>query len=191
MRHTFVALVEDKPGVLNRVVSLFRRRTFNIESLTVGHTDHPGISRITIVVDSEQVAVERITPYLYKLINVLQVEDLTHVPMVNRDLAMVKVRATPDRRVAIMQLVDVFRARVVDVTNDSLIAEITGDEDKIDGFVDVLRPYGIIEMVRTGVVAMERGANTALAPAYTSQNNRSSYHGSTPDNGRYIQASAD
>lgn len=190
MRHTFVALVEDKPGVLNRVVSLFRRRTFNIESLTVGHTDQPGVSRITIVVDSDQVAVERITPYLYKLINVLQVEDLTHVPMVNRDLAMVKVRATPDRRVAIMQLVDVFRARVVDVTNDSLIAEITGDEEKIDGFVDVLRPYGIIEMVRTGAVAMERGSSTALAPAYTAQNGRSSYR-MAPDNGRYVQAAAD
>ncbi len=190
MRHTFVALVEDRPGVLNRVVSLFRRRTFNIESLTVGHTDQPGVSRITIVVDSDQVAVERITPYLYKLINVLQVEDLTNIPRVNRDLAMIKVKATPDRRVAIMQLVDVFRARVVDVTNDSLIAEITGDEDKIDGFVDVLRPYGIIEMVRTGVVAMERGASTALSPSYAEKGNHNGYR-PAPENGRYMQAAAD
>ncbi len=162
MRHTFVALVEDKPGVLNRVVSVFRRRLFNIESLTVGRTHQEGVSRITIVVDSDETNVDRIMPYMYKLINVLQVEDLTYAPMVSRDLAMVKVTATPENRAAIMQLAEVFRARVVDVTQDSLIAEITGDEEKINGFVEVLRPYGIIEMVRTGVVAMERGTSTLI-----------------------------
>ena len=162
MRHTFVALVEDKPGVLNRVVSVFRRRTFNIESLTVGRTHQPGISRITIVVDSDQTDVERIMPYMYKLINVVQVENLTYAPRVSRDLAMVKVNATPENRSAVMQLAEVFRARIVDVANDSLIIEITGDEEKIDGFVDVLRPYGIIEMVRTGIIAMERGTSTLL-----------------------------
>lgn len=162
MRHTFVALVEDKPGVLNRVVSVFRRRTFNIESLTVGRTHQPGISRITIVVDSDQTDVERIMPYMYKLINVIQVEDLTYAPRVSRDLAMVKVNATAENRSAVMQLAEVFRARIVDVANDSLIIEITGDEEKIDGFVDVLRPYGIIEMVRTGIIAMERGTSTLL-----------------------------
>ncbi len=162
MRHTFVALVEDKPGVLNRVVSVFRRRAFNIESLTVGRTHLEGVSRMTIVVDSDDTDVERIMPYMYKLINVLQVEDLTFAPRVSRDLAMVKINATPENRADVMKLAEVFRARVVDVTNTSLIIEITGDEDKIDGFVDVLRPYGIIEMVRTGIVAMERGTSTLI-----------------------------
>jgi acetolactate synthase-1/3 small subunit len=158
MRHTLVALVEDKPGVLNRVASLFRRRAFNIESLTVGHTEKPGISRMTIVVNSEQVDAERVVAYLYKLVNVVQVEDLANVPSVRRDLAMVKVNASSENRTQIMQLVNVFRARIVDVTNSSLIIEVTGDEEKIDSFVDILRPLGIIEMVRTGSVAMARGS---------------------------------
>ena len=158
MQHTLIALVEDKPGVLNRVASLFRRRAFNIESLTVGHTDQPGISRMTIVMDSDDASAERVTSYLYKLVNVIQVEDVTSRPTVNRDLAMIKVAVSPANRTEIIQLVDVFRARIVDVANDSLIIEITGDEEKIDGFVEVLRPYGIIEMVRTGIVSMLRGA---------------------------------
>jgi acetolactate synthase I/III small subunit len=158
MQHTLIALVEDKPGVLNRVASLFRRRAFNIESLTVGHTDQPGISRMTIVIDSDQVSIERATSYLYKLVNVIQVEDLTTRPTVTRDLAMIKVSVTPTNRTEIIQLVDVFRARIVDVANEAMIVEITGDEEKIEGFVEVLRPYGIIEMVRTGVVSMLRGA---------------------------------
>jgi acetolactate synthase-1/3 small subunit len=170
MRHTFVALVEDKPGVLNRVVSVFRRRTFNIESLTVGQTHQKGISRVTIVVDSDKTDVDRIMPYMYKLINVLQVEDLTYAPRVSRDLAMVKVNVTPENRADVMKLAEVFRARVVDVTNTSLIIEITGDEEKIDGFVDVLRPYGIVEMVRTGIVAMERGTSTLINNQVDNQN---------------------
>ena len=170
MRHTFVALVEDKPGVLNRVVSVFRRRNFNIESLTVGHTHQVGISRITIVVDSDQTEIERIMPYMYKLINVLQVEDLTHTARVSRDLAMVKVNATAENRSVIMQFAEVFRARIVDVGSDSLIIEITGDEEKVNGFVDVLRPYGIIEMVRTGIIAMERGTSTLLNNMAETQN---------------------
>lgn len=166
MNHTIVALVEDKPGVLNRVASLFRRRAFNIESLTVGHTEQPGVSRMTIVVNSDDLSIERLIAYLYKLVNVIQVEDLTHVPRVTRDLAMIKVSATPENRTHIMQTVDVFRARIVDVTNTSFIIEITGDEEKIEGFVEVLRPLGIIEMVRTGVVAMARGG----APLYVNGN---------------------
>ena len=158
MLHTLIALVEDKPGVLNRVASLFRRRAFNIESLTVGHTDQPGISRMTIVIDSDQVSANRVTSYLYKLVNVIQVEDLTSRPTVSRDLAMIKVSVTTTNRTEIIQLVDVFRARIVDVANDSMIVEITGDEEKINGFVEVLRPYGIIEMVRTGMVSMLRGS---------------------------------
>src|SRR5512147_2605558 len=147
MKHTLIALVEDKPGVLNRVSSLFRRRAFNIESLTVGHTNQPGISRITIVIDSDNSSVERVTSYLYKLVNVIYVEDVTARPTVSRDLAMIKVAVTATNRTEIIQLVDVFRARVVDVANESLIVEITGDEEKIDGLVEVLRPYGILEMV--------------------------------------------
>ena len=169
MRHTFVALVEDKPGVLNRVVSVFRRRLFNIESLTVSHTHQAGISRITIVVDSDNTEVERIIPYMHKLINVIQVEDLTHEPCVSRDLAMIKVSAPPETRSAILQLVEVFRARVVDVANDSLIIEITGDKEKIDGLVEVLQPYGIIELVRTGIIAMERGIPRLLNKTYENQ----------------------
>jgi acetolactate synthase-1/3 small subunit len=159
MQHILVALVEDKPGVLNRVASLFRRRAFNIESLTVGHTEKAGISRMTIVVDSDQTDAERVVAYLYKLVNVIQVEDLVSVPSVRRDLAMVKVTATAENRSEIQQLVDVFRARIVDVTNNSLIIEITGDEEKINGFVELLRPIGIIEMVRTGAVVMARGVS--------------------------------
>ena len=157
MKHTLIALVEDKPGVLNRVASLFRRRAFNIESLTVGHTEKPGISRMTIVVNSDEISAERVVANLYKLVNVIQVDDLGRTTAVSRDLALVKVSADSVNRIEIMQLVEVFRARIVDVANDSLIIEITGDEEKIDSFVEVLRPYGIIEMVRTGVVAMARG----------------------------------
>lgn len=164
MNHTIVALVEDKPGVLNRVASLFRRRMFNIESLTVGHTEKEGVSRMTIVIDSSQTNVDRVVMYLYKLVNVLQVEDLSEIPVVSRDLAMIKVGADVENRASIMQLVDVFRARIVDVGGDSLIIEITGTEDKIDGFVEVMRPFEIIEMVRTGIVAMGRGSAALVPP---------------------------
>jgi len=163
MEHIFVVLVEDKPGVLNRVASLFRRRAFNIESLAVGHTDQPGISRMTIVVDGEKVNAERVIAYLYKLVNVIQVEDLSVAPMVRRDLAMIKVMATAENRAEIMQMVDVFRGHIVDVTSSSMIVEITGDEEKINGFIEVMRPQGIIELVRTGSVAMGRGTNSLLA----------------------------
>ena len=163
MYHTIVTLVEDKPGVLNRVASLFRRRAFNIDSLTVGRTETAGISRMTIVVDSDEVSIERLTAYLYKLVNVIQVFDLTDTPTVNRDLVLIKVQAAPEMRSQILQLVDVFRARIVDVASNSFIIEITGDEEKIEGFIDVLRPWGIIEMVRTGIVTMARGVST-IAP---------------------------
>ena len=162
MEHTLVVLVEDKPGVLNRVASLFRRRAFNIESLTVGHTEQPGTSRMTIVIDGDQTHVERVTANLYKLVNVIQVADLVGMPEVSRDLALIKVSVKASNRSEVVQLVEVFRSRIVDVANDSLIVEITGDEDKINSFVEVLRPFGILEMVRTGVVAMARGVAPAL-----------------------------
>jgi len=163
MEHTLVTLVEDRPGVLNRVASLFRRRGFNIESLTVGHTETPGVSRMTIVVDSTPQNIERLIQYLYKLVNVIKVDDVTHETTMVRNLAMIKVSADEKKRMEIMQLVEIFRARIVDVTNESLIIEITGADEKIDGFVDVLRPFGIIEMVRTGVIAMTRGSSSALS----------------------------
>ena len=162
-QHNLVAYVEDKPGVLNRVASLFRRRAFNIESLTVGHTEQSGVSRMTIVVDADDMTARRIEANLYKLVNVLRVDDVTEKSSVVRDLALIKVAVNTANRTEVMQLADVFRARIVDVTNDSVIVETTGTEDKIEGLIEVLRPFGIIEMVRTGIVAMARGA-TAVSP---------------------------
>ena len=156
MLQTFVVYVEDKPGVLNRVASLFRRRAFNIESLTVGHSVQEGVSGMTILVEADELTAVRIEANLYKLVNVLKVENVTNQPSVVRDLALIKVRADNGSRREIIQLADVFRARVVDVANTPCIVEVTGTEDKIDGLVEVLRPFGIIEMVRTGVVAMHR-----------------------------------
>ena len=157
----FTVDVEDTPGVLTRVASLFRRRAFNIDSLTVGRTASPGISRMTIVVEAEGDAARRVEAHLYKLVNVIRVENVTTRPAVLRDLAMIKVATTAETRAQIMQLADVFRARVVDVSPDSLVIEITGTEDKVDGLIEVLRPYGVIEMARTGQLAMCRGTSSA------------------------------
>jgi acetolactate synthase-1/3 small subunit len=157
MTTTFVVRVEDRPGVLTRVAEIFRRRAFNIESLTVGHTETPGVSRMTIVVEADESAARRLEAHLYKLVNVLRVDNISDRPAVFRDLAMIKVATTAETRAQVMQLVEVFRARVVDVGPTSLIIEITGTEDKIDGLVEVLRPYGVLEMARTGRVAMPRG----------------------------------
>ena len=156
-KHTFVVHVEDRPGVLNRVASLFRRRAFNIESLTVGHTETDGVSRMTIVVDTDPNGARRLEANLYKLVNVLRVTDLTGEAAVVRDLTLIRVAASHETRTHVMQLVDTFRGRVVDVAPDSLIIEATGTEEKIDGLLGVLRPYGVLEMVRTGRVAMARG----------------------------------
>jgi acetolactate synthase I/III small subunit len=161
MLHTFAVYVEDKPGVLNRIASLFRRRAFNIDSLTVGHTETEGVSRMTIVCDADETSARRIEANVYKLVNVLRVDDLSQLSSVARELAMVKVSATSENRAQVMQLADVFRARVVDVSPESLIVETTGTEEKIDRLLDVLRPYGVLEMVRTGRVAMVRGARPA------------------------------
>lgn len=155
--HTLVALVEDKPGVLNRVASLFRRRNFNIESLTVGHTHIPGVSRMTIVVGAGRTDAYLVEMNLNKLVNVISVRDVTQDRTVSRDLALIKVRADAAARAEISQIVDIFRAKIVDVSQASLIVEITGDEAKIDSMIGLLQPFGIIEMVRTGRVAMVRG----------------------------------
>jgi acetolactate synthase I/III small subunit len=157
-RHTFVAYVEDVPGVLNRVASLFRRRGYNIESLTVGQTEKEGVSRMTFVMEGDDTTARLMEANLYKLVNVLRVQDVTYVPSVLRDLALIKVSAPPAVRAQVLQVVEVFRARVVDVATEALVIEITGTEDKIMGLVEVLEPFGIIEMVRTGLVAMTRGA---------------------------------
>jgi acetolactate synthase-1/3 small subunit len=143
--------------VLNRVASLFRRRAFNIESLTVGHTQEPGVSRMTIVVDGERTDTEKVAQNLYKLVNVIKVEDVTEEPSVMRDLALIKVGASNGSRSEVMQIVETFRARVVDVGLETLTVEVTGTEEKINGLVEVLRPFGVEEMVRTGRVAMTRG----------------------------------
>jgi acetolactate synthase I/III small subunit len=166
MMNTFVVYVENKPGVLSRVASLFRRRAFNIDSLTVGRTEKPEVSRMTITVDADQDQVRRIEANLYKLVNVLLVENITGEPAIIRDLAMIKVGATHEARSHVLELASVFRGRVVDVSTESLTIEITGAEDKIDGLLEVLRPYGVLEMVRTGIVAMRRGSSPpAAAPA--------------------------
>src|SRR5262245_57872599 len=157
MLHTFAVYVENKPGVLNRVASLFRRRGFNIESLTVGHTETTGVSRMTVVVDTDEYGARRLEAHLYKLVPCRRVDNITNTPAIARDLALIKVGATGEARTHVMQLVDVYRARIIDVSPESLVIETTDTEDKIDSLVEVLRPYGVVEMVRTGRVAMARG----------------------------------
>jgi acetolactate synthase-1/3 small subunit len=161
MKQTLIALVQDHPGVLDRVASLFRCRNFNIESLTVGHSEAPGISRMTLVVDCDSEAHrEQVVKQFHKLIEVTKViEDATPDRAVYRELALVKVAATLETRSSIIQLVDVFRAQVIDVAQSSMTIEITGDEDKVDSLISLLRPFGIKELARTGRVAMLRGSN--------------------------------
>ncbi len=160
---TFVAYVEDKPGVLNRVASLFRRRNYNIISLNVGRTHEEGISRMTFQVEATADQAKRIEANLYKMVNVLSVHDITDEPRMVRDLALIKVIAAPDRRGDVLNLVQIFRARAVDVSPETLTVEITGDQGKIQGMVKALEPFGIIEMVQTGTVAMSRGPQGAAA----------------------------
>ncbi|GAC1428899.1 MAG: acetolactate synthase small subunit [Chloroflexota bacterium] len=158
-RHTVVALVQDHPGVLNRVAGLFRRRSFNIESLTVGHTHQPGVSRMTIVVDGSTTDVNQVTLQLSKLIEVIEVNEITDQPNISHDLALIKVRASGAARNEVIGIAGVFHAEVVDVGHDSVIIEVTGPEDRIDALVELLGAYGIAEMQRTGTVAMARGAS--------------------------------
>ncbi len=165
MKHTLVALLRDQPGVLNRAVSLFRRRGFNIESLTVGYSETPGISRMTLVVDGDTTSVEQVIKQLYKLIDVVKVSDVTADANVSRELVLAKVYAPTSKRAELMQLANVFGAKIVDVVPDALMIELSGSPDKVDSFVELLRPFGIREMVRTGRVAMTRG-NTAIGSAF-------------------------
>lgn len=171
---TFVVYVEDKPGVLNRVASLFRRRNFNIHSLNVGTTHEPGVSRMTIVVEADADKARRIEANLYKLVNCLYVDDITDVESVNRVLALIKVGVSAADRAEVLQILDVFRARALDVSPTSLIVEVSGSQGKIDGLVTTLRPYGILEMVQTGTLSMTRGnaARDAGPPTIKAQPTR-------------------
>lgn len=164
--HTFIVWVEDRPGVLNRIVTLFRRRAYNIDSLTVGRTEKPGVSRITLVARADSHTARHLEANLYKIVDVLAVEDVTSQASVIREMAFVKL--TGKHRAEVMQLCEVFRARVVDLAPGAVTIEGTGSQEKIDGLIEALRPYGIIELVRTGAVAItrglpEQGASTPVA----------------------------
>ena len=159
-RHVLVAVVLNKPGVLNRVASLMRARNFNIDSLAVSHTDREDVSRMTVTLHGDDVAVEQAAKQLYRLIDVLKVQDVTSEPTVAHELALVKIRATDSNRDEILRLVELSRGRVVDVVEGSVIAEVTGPESDIDAFVALVRGYGIKELVRTGAVVMARGAGS-------------------------------
>jgi len=156
-QHTISVLVDNKPGVLSRVAGLFSRRGYNIESLAVSITDNPQVSRMTIVVNGDESEVEQITKQLHKLIDVSKVQDYIGVPMVARELALIKVNAEIKDRTPLMQLVEVFRGRVIDMSEKTFVIELTGGADKIDAFEQLLQPYGIRELVRTGRIAMARG----------------------------------
>lgn len=156
-KHTLSVTVENKPGVLTRVATLFRRRIYNIDSLTVGMTENPTISRMTIVVAGDDRVIEQVTKQLYKLVDVIKIVDITEERSVDRELVLIKVKADNNNRAEIVQIVDVFRARIVDIGRNSLIIEATGDSEKIDALEDFLKPFGIIELVRTGKIALVRG----------------------------------
>jgi acetolactate synthase-1/3 small subunit len=157
-RHVLVAIVLNKPGVLNRVSSLMRARNFNIDSLAVSHTDQPDVSRMTLTLHGDDVAVEQAAKQLYRLIDVLKVQDVTSEPTIEHELALVKVRATDARRAEILRLVELSKGRVIDMAADALVAEVTGTEAEVDAFVALVRGYGIKELVRTGAVVMSRGS---------------------------------
>ena len=156
-KHTITALVLDKPGVLNRISSMFRRRGFNIASLAVGQSEQPDLSRMTFVVEGDDAVVEQVTKHLNKLIDVIRVFDISRENTVSRELALIRVRANVQSRSEIMQIVDIFRANIVDVAEGSLIIEVTGDEDKVDSLQDLLKSFGVLEVMRTGTIAMNRG----------------------------------
>ena len=159
-RHTLIAIVLDKPGVLNRVSSLMRARNFNIDSLAVSRTDQPDVSRMTITLHGDDVAVEQAAKQLYRLIDVLKVQDVTADAVVAQELALVKIRATDSNRAEILKLVELSKGRVVDLAGDAVIVEVTGPEAEIDAFVALVRGYGIKETVRTGAVVMSRGSSS-------------------------------
>ena len=161
-KHTIVALVENKPGVLTRMASLFRRRGFNIESIAVGHSELPHLSRMTIVVDGATTTVEQVRKQLEKITNVVKVADISGGNVIARELALIKVKATSSTRSEIIEIVDIFRANIVDVAADSVTIEVTGDEEKVDSLLGLLRGFGLKEITRTGRIAMSRGSLGSL-----------------------------
>ena len=163
-KRTLVAIVEDHPGVMSRIVSLFRRRGFNIDEIAVGPTETPNVSRITLVVDASNVEIDQVIKQFYKLIEVLKVVDLTDEPAIERELVLIKVTATKDTRSEIMQMVSIYNGTIVDVTRNMLIIEATGSVEKMESLIALLRPYGIKELARTGRVAMARGTGGIMAP---------------------------
>jgi len=156
-QHTITVLVDNKPGVLSRVSGLFSRRGYNIESLAVSITENPELSRMTLVVNGDEQEVEQITKQLHKLIDVSKVQDYMGIPIITRELALIKVNAPVEHRTALLQLVEVFRGRVIDMSEKTFVIELTGGGDKIDAFEKLLEAYGIRELVRTGRIAMARG----------------------------------
>lgn len=157
MKHVLSVLVENRPGVLVRVAGLFARRGFNIDSLVVAGTENPAVSRMTIVVDEQDQPVEQVTKQLHKLINVIKITDLEPGGSVERELLLVKVKADAATRSEIMQMVEIFRARIVDVSKEVLIIETTGTQEKVSAFMDLIAPFGVVELMRTGRLAMGRG----------------------------------
>jgi acetolactate synthase-1/3 small subunit len=164
MKHTLSVIVEDEAGVLSRIASLFARRGFNIESLAVGPAEQEGVSRITMVVPGDDRIIEQLTKQLYKLVNVLKVQDITEIPCVERELMLLKVNATSINRSEIIELSQIFRARIVDVAEDSLTLEVVGDPGKMVAIVQVLQKFGLREIARTGKISLTResGVNTEL-----------------------------
>ena len=160
---TITALVQDKPGVLNRISSMFRRRGFNIASLAVGRSETPNLSRMTFVVEGNDTVVEQVAQHLNKLVEVIKVSDMSEQNIVSRELALLRVKTTNQNRSEIMQITSAFRANIIDVTQTSFIIEVTGTEQKIDALEDLLRGFGVAEVMRTGMVAMARGVNTLPA----------------------------
>jgi acetolactate synthase-1/3 small subunit len=163
--HTLSVLVQNKPGVLARTAGLFARRGFNIDSLAVGETEDPLVSRMTIVVAVEDKPLEQVTKQLHKLIDVLRIAELPHDGSVERELALIKVGVGPGKRAEVLEIVEIFRAKVIDVDSDALVIEITGPPDKVSAFQQLLEPYGIIELARTGRVALSRGGRGLKAPS--------------------------
>ncbi len=163
MQHTITVLVENRPGVLARVSGLFARRGYNIESLAVSITDDPTMSRMTIVVSGDDSTLEQIRRQTTKLIDVVKVIDYSEIPSLERELAMIKVSAEPSQRAEIMQIADIFQAKIIDISETTFTIEVTGGIDKVDAIETLLMPFGIKEVVRTGKIAMARGEHTAMA----------------------------
>ncbi|MDD2523721.1 MAG: acetolactate synthase small subunit [Endomicrobiia bacterium] len=157
MKHTISVLVENKFGVLARISTLFAARGFNIDSLSVGETENSNISRMTIVVNGDNSVLEQVEKQLNKLIDVIKVSNFSETEYIQRDLALIKISVNKNSRTEVIQIINIFRAKIVDVSSDSIIAEITGDEEKIEAFLTLLKPFSIKEMCRTGIIAMARG----------------------------------